>query len=90
MPSRGGGGGGGESEVELLWTVAELASLVYGPIIRSDEDVVSSASRVTAQAQLKLVLCRMTTHFPFGNDHSVRRDVKVRFLSTKSNVGCQG
>ncbi|KAG8850568.1 hypothetical protein FRB96_009659 [Tulasnella sp. 330] len=85
MPSRGGGDGG-ETEVELLWTVTELASLVFGPIIRSDDTVVPSASRLAAQAQLKLVLVRMTTHFPFGSDASIRRDNKSEGLLNQLNI----
>ncbi|KAG9038755.1 hypothetical protein FRB95_014304 [Tulasnella sp. JGI-2019a] len=85
IPGRGGSGGGA-SDVELLWTVAELASLVYGPIIRSDDNALPRASKVAAQTQLKLVLSRMTTHFPFGNDISVRRDIKSESLLYQLNL----
>lgn len=78
MPDSRAGGTDMETKTELIWTVGELASLIYGSVLRSETEGPPEARKI-AQEGLQTVLARMSTYFPFGSQLDVKREVKVGY-----------
>lgn len=71
-----GRGGQDETSVELLWITGELASLIYGTILRGDAEAIPDGERSSAREKLGDVVGRMAPHFPFGTG-STSQNVKA-------------
>ncbi|KAG8883076.1 hypothetical protein FRB99_004620, partial [Tulasnella sp. 403] len=75
-----------EKEVEVLWAVGTLASLVYGSILRRSVEASAVEAGRVYRENLKSILDRMAAFFPFGVELDVRRDLKSEQLFNELNL----